>query len=346
MNKHARTYLIVAAITAAALVIVALFAPREAAAGWLIAFCYVSAFPLGGLALLMIHRLTGGRWGEALEPFLRPLVQSTPLLLLFVIPVLVASPALFPWTRGGSEEITASVRQIYLNVPLYVVRSLVALAGWSILAMIISQAEGRSGRLLAAIGLVFHGIAITFMSLDWMLTVQAPFFSTSFGASVAFTQLLAALALAAVVAPRDRDLPDLSALMLVVTLGITYTDFMAVLVIWYADSPSMVLWFVERIREPWRTLSIVVFIATSLVPIVLLMFARVRASRTALRYIGVCSLAGLAIYQTWLIAPAFGVASIATALLALLAMAAAIAGAIAAGWPQRFSNRWRAAYGR
>lgn len=346
MNNRPRIYLIVAGAAAIVLAITAFFAPREAAAGWLIAFCYVSAFPLGGLALLMIHQLTGGRWGDALEPFLRPLAQSTPLLLLFVVPVLLASPILLPWTHGGSDDITSSVRQIYLNIPSYVARSLVALAGWSVLAMIVPQAEGRAARLLAAIGLVFHGIAITFMSIDWMLTVEAPFFSTSFGASVAFTQLLAALALAAVAAPRDRNLSDLGALMLVVTLGITYTDFMAVLVIWYANAPSTVLWFVERIREPWLTLSIVAFISASLVPIVLLMFARVRASSPALRFVGACGLAGLAIYQTWLLAPAFGVGSMATALLALLAMAAAMAGAIVAGWPQRFSNRWSAAYGR
>ena len=87
--------------------------------------------------------------------------------------------------------------------------------------------------------------------------------------------------------PRERELPDLGALMLVVTLGITYTDFMAVLVMWYGDVPSKVFWFVERVREPWLALAIAAFIITSLVPIALLMFARVRANRAALRVIGV-----------------------------------------------------------
>jgi hypothetical protein len=193
---------------------------------------------------------------------------------------------------------------------------------------------------------VFHGIAITFVAQDWLLAAEPPFISTSFGASVAFTQLLGTLALAAVFAPRDRCLPDLGGLMLVVTLGITYTDFMAVLVMWYGDVPAKVFWFAERIVEPWRALAVTVFISTSVIPIVLLMFARVRASRTALRCIGAFSLIGLALYQAWLLAPVFGPAVLGTALLALLVMVGILAAAISGNWLRGFSYRWRTADGR
>ncbi|MGH6725188.1 MAG: hypothetical protein ACREB8_01415 [Pseudolabrys sp.] len=340
-----RICLIVAAAAAAALAVIAFFAPRDAAGGWLLALNYVGAFPIGSLALLMIHRLTGGRWGEGLEPVLLPLSRIIPLLLLLVIPVLIASPVLFSWTHNHGDEITHSVRLIYLNVPAYIIRSLVALAGLSVIVFILPAADAPSAPLIAGVGLVFYGIAATFLGLDWLLTVEAPFFSTSFGASVAFTQLLAALAFAAVFGPRIRAFPDLGALMLVVTLGITYTDFMVVLVMWYGDVPSKVFWFVERIREPWLAFAVAAFIVASLIPIALLMFARVRASRAALRFIGACSLTGLAIYQCWLLAPAFGAAVLGTAALALVAMAALGAAAISGGWTQRFSYRWRTAHG-
>jgi hypothetical protein len=343
---RARLSLAIAAVAAAAMIVIAIFSPRQAAGGWLLAFPYVAAFPLGSLALLMIHRLTGGRWGEALEPVLRPLALTAPLLVLLVIPVLVAAPILFLWQHGANGEITHSVRLIYLNVPSYAARSLLALAGLSALAFILPEPKSRSAPFIAGVGLVFYGIAINFIGLDWVLAAEPVFFSTSFGASVAFTQLLSALALAAVVAPRDKSLPDLGALMLVVTLGITYTDFMAVLVIWYGDVPSKVFWFVERVREPWLALAVVTFIITSLVPIALLMFARLRASRAALRLIGASILAGLAVYQTWLLGPAFGVASVGTALLALIAMTALITAAVAGGWLQSLRYRWSVAHGR
>lgn len=342
--KQIRAMMIVAALAAIALAAIAFYSPRAAAGGWLVAFSYVAAFPLGSLAWLMIHRLTGGRWGEALTPVLLPLAQSAPLLLLFVIPALVAMPVLFPWV-GSHNDISPSVHAIYLNVSSYVVRSLIALIGWSVLAYILPTARGRAALLLAGVGLVFHGIAITFVAQDWLLAVEPPFISTSFGASVAFTQLLAALALAAVLAPRERDLPDLGGLMLVVTLGITYTDFMAVLVMWYGDVPAKVFWFAERIIEPWSTLAVAAFIGASAIPIVFLMFAHVRASRTALRNIAVSSLTGLALYQAWIVAPAFGLAILGTALLALIAMAGTLGAAIAGGWFHELSTYRGTAHG-
>ncbi|HEX3709224.1 MAG TPA: hypothetical protein VHV56_05000 [Pseudolabrys sp.] len=342
---HTRLLLIVAALAAATLVGIAFLTPRIAAGGWLLAFSYVAAFPLGSLALLLIHRLTGGRWGHALEPFLRPVALTTPLLLLLVIPVLGASPILFPWAHGQGDAITHSVRLIYLNIPAYVIRSLVALGALSVLAIILPGSGSASAPLIAGAGLVFYGIAITFMGLDWILTPEAPFFSTSFGASVAFTQLLSALALVAVCAPREPDPPDLGALMLVITLAITYADFMAVLVMWYGDVPSRVFWFVERLREPWLALAVAAFIFASLIPIIVLMFARMRANRSALRLVGASSFVGLAVYQSWLLAPAFGVAAAGIALLAALAMAAFIAAAVAGDWMQRLLNRARIAHG-
>ena len=77
------------------------------------------------------------------------------------------------------------------------------------------------------------------------------------------------------------SLPDLGALLLVVMLGITYTDFMAVLVMWYGDVPSKEFWFVERVREPWLALAVAAFLPASLVPVLSLMFARVRKSRVS-----------------------------------------------------------------
>ncbi len=341
-----RTMLAVAAFAMAALIVISMSAPREAASGWLLAFTYIAAFPLGSLALLMIYRLTGGSWGEALEPILRPLALTTPLLVLFVIPVLIAAPILFTWPHGANGEVNHGVRLIYLNLPSYAARSLIALAGLSIFAFILPEAENRAAPFIAAIGLVFYGLIVNLVGLDWVLATEPVFFSTSFGASVAFAQLLSALALAAVAAPRGRSLPDLGALLLVLTLAITYTDFMAVLVMWYGDVPSKVFWFVERVREPWLAIAVAAFIVTSLVPIALLLFARVRTNCVALRFIGGDSLIGLAVYQSWLLAPAFGLATIGTALLALVAMTALIAAAIAEGWMQEISRRWSNVHGR
>src|SRR5581483_6737114 len=64
--------LVAAAAAAAGLVALAVVQPKSAAAGWLVGFLFWSQLPIGSLVLLLIHALTGGRWGESLRPALAP----------------------------------------------------------------------------------------------------------------------------------------------------------------------------------------------------------------------------------------------------------------------------------
>ena len=113
-------FLIVTVLAAAALLVVGVVSPRIAAAGWLIAFIFLSSIPLGALAWLMISRLTGGYWGESLRPTLEGAAATIPLLGILFIPVLVALPLLYPWV-AGSDAIKADVANLYLNIPLFVI---------------------------------------------------------------------------------------------------------------------------------------------------------------------------------------------------------------------------------
>jgi len=313
----------------------AVFTPRAAAAGWLIAFVFVATIPIGSLEVLMIHSLTGGRWGERLGPVWQNATVIIPLLGIVLIPVLVAMPVLYAW-MGDAKNVTPSVAHFYLNWPLYVARSVIALLGWSALALMLPRIGGRPGVLLAGLGMVFQAIMVALVSVDWILSAEPVFISTSFGATIAIVQLLAALDFAALAAPSDLDentVSDLAGLMLAVTLGLTYINFMVVLVMWYADLPDKIDFFVTRALWPWKWLAIVAFALGSVAPILALLLQKVRLSRRALRAVAISSLTGIALYFTWLLAPVYGPWALATPLLALLCIACAFAALLGAGWP-------------
>jgi hypothetical protein len=320
--------LVGAAVAAAGLVIVAIFDPKAAAAGWLVGFAFWSQVLIGSLLLVMIHRLTGGRWGEIIAPALAPATAAIPLLLVLAIPLFIAIPALYPWF-DRAPQIKPDVLSRYLNMPFFIVRSLVALGGWTMLALMLPRTMGTRGQLLAAFGLLFHCLAVSSIGVDWYLSLEAPFTSSSFGASVAVIQLIAAMAWALLIAPQpegDENTGDLGALLLAFVLGITYMDFMVVLVIWYGDLPREEVWFVERGFLPWSMLAVGAFILVSIIPIFLLMRSRVRASRTALRGLGIGVLIGVALYDAYLIAPPFGASALVPTLLALAAIGLALTG--------------------
>jgi hypothetical protein len=342
MNRTRPWPIIIAMLAgAAAMVIVAAFAPQSAAAGWLIAFIFVSAIPLGSLTWMMIHRLTGGRWGEQLGPLLMPAAASLPLFALLLVPVLIALPVLYAWTGAGAA-VAPDVARLYLNVPLFVVRAVIALVGWSVLGLALPRLNGRAGMLAPGLGLIFHALMISLVSVDWILSAKPSFISTSFGASIAFMQMQAALAFAALRATDDIDeqaVRDLGGLLLATTLGLTYINFMAVLVLWYGDLPHKIDFILQRIVTPWRWLAIAAFVFASVLPILALLLARVRASRGALRLVALSIFAGLACYVAWLLAPAYGAWALLTAALATLTLGAVLALAVGTLGRQMSFNR-------
>ena len=91
MNRSPLTIAFAGAVALALLValIAALsFELRSVAQGWLAAFVFWSGIPIGSLVLLLIHRLVGGRWGEALAPALRPAALFVPLAAIVFIPII------------------------------------------------------------------------------------------------------------------------------------------------------------------------------------------------------------------------------------------------------------------
>ena len=317
-----------AAVILAALAGCAIISPRPAAAGWLVGFVFGAQILIGSLSLVMIYRLTSGSWGEAIAPVAEPAAATVPLLILLALPLFVAIPALYPWAQHP-PSIKSDVLTLYLNRPAFILRSVVAIAGWSTLAFLLPRSEGGRGLLLAAMGLVFHAAAISSVSIDWYLSIEAPFTSSSFGASVAISSLVAALAWAAVWMPASEDdavIGDVGGLLLATVLGLTYIDFMAVLVIWYGDLPREEAWFVARQRFPWTLLGVAAFMLCSVVPIFALIQSRFRNRLRPVRTIGIVTLAGIAIYDAYLVAPPAGAFALATSLLAVVAIGSTLVG--------------------
>ena len=197
--------LIVAAIAAAALVFSAATWPRSTAAGWLIAFVFLSAIPLGSLLWLLIHRLTGGEWGRALRPAFLWAALLLPIITLLFVPLLFVLSSLYPWVDGAAD-VKADVADWYLNSAGFIMR-----AGHRVVRLERACAAGARTDGSAACGhrldLFTRRDQSDVGRLDSVGTIHSSY-RPPFGASVAIAQLLAALAAIAAVRPTGRRQGD------------------------------------------------------------------------------------------------------------------------------------------
>jgi hypothetical protein len=312
--------LIAAAGAGVALAIGLAASPRSVIQGWLIAFVFVSGIPIGGLVLLLIHRLTGGRWGIAFAPVLLPAASLVPLVALVFLPLAFGLSAPYRWAADTSA-LRPAVAHVYLNQPAFLLRSAVALIGWSVLA--VAVVRERCTMLMAGLGLAFHAIVISLIAVDWVLSIDSRFSSSAFAAAIAIQQLLSALALAAIAGPQARQPganADLASLIIATLLGTVYLALISFIVIWYGNLPDKAAWYLLRGRDGWQWLIAAAVVIGALVPLGLLLKQSVRQSRDALRLTGCLILLGVFLHVVWLIAPPFGSGTIVAALIALVAI--------------------------
>ena len=201
---------------------------------------------------LLIHRLTGGEWGNAAAPVLRPAAAMIPLLVLAFVPVLAGLPHIYPWAADPSA-IPADVAHWYLNGLSFSVRSLIVL-GRLVVPARSSLAAGLVSQLQAALGLAFFGLSISLVAVDWYPSLEPHYVATAFAAMIAVQQLLAALAVTALLgapAISGKAAGDLGGLLIATLLGVVYLEFMTFVIAWYGDLPDKAEWFLKRAEPGW-----------------------------------------------------------------------------------------------
>ncbi|MBV9750793.1 MAG: hypothetical protein JO157_18460 [Acetobacteraceae bacterium] len=276
--------------------------PRDFAFAWLAATVAFSGWPLGSIALVLAHSLTGGHWGETARPALLIGVLATPLVALFALPVLIMLPTLYPWARAG-ELLNNGW---YLNIVFFAIRGVFYLATWFVLAWLTLVGGPRLHR-IAPPGVLLLAVTFTFASIDFTMSLEPKFASNIYGMLSSTGAGLLALAVAIILtapgaAPRVRN--DLGKLLLALTILWTYLDFMQLLIVWQADLVSQAPWYLHRAFGFWSWVMGAVALGHSAIPILLLFWPQVRKSGWALPWIAAWLVLWEVVRAWWTVLPA------------------------------------------
>ena len=310
----------------------ALVSPTQFFRSYLFAFLFWNGIALGCLSLLMIQHLTGGRWGLAIRRLLEAGTRTVPVLALMFLPVVLGLERIYPW--AGSEQTDAIMRHAieakhaYLNVPFFLGRAAFYFAVWFLLAYFLSRVSlesdlgmdlrrARKLRSLSGGGLLLMGLTITFMSVDWAMSLDPRWFSTIYGMLFMIGTALSALALCIVVITRiggsgplavvaNADtLHDLGKLMLAFIMVWAYFSYSQFLIIWSGNLPEEIPWYLRRYHGVWQAVGLFLVLFHFVVPFLILLSRGVKRQAKTVGMVALWILAVRVVDVFWLVRPEF-----------------------------------------
>ncbi|SDG59933.1 quinol:cytochrome C oxidoreductase [Winogradskyella thalassocola] len=242
---------------------------------------YVAAFfffmiSLGVLAFYAIQYAAQAGWSPVLFRVMEGITSYVlPGGLLVLAVAFIADSHIFIWMDENvvANDTIIQNKESWLNKPWFFIRGLIFLAGWSLYrhfsrkfsvaqdnADVNDNTYFKKNFRIAAGFLVFYIYTESMMSWDWIMSVDPHWFSTLFGWYVFASMFVSGITVIALITiflkskgllsfVNDSHIHDLAKFMFGISIFWTYLWFSQFMLIWYANIPEEVTYFVTRIED-------------------------------------------------------------------------------------------------
>jgi len=248
---------------------------------------YIASFfffmiALGTLAFYAIQYCAQAGWSPVLFRVMEGITAYLPVASIVILILLLLSSFhvnhIFHWMDPelidpNSPEYDALIdgKSGYLNTPFFILRAVIYMLGWNLYRFIsrrnsLRQDDAEDNRWfkknfkLSAGFLVFFIVTESMMSWDWIMSFDPHWFSTLFGWYIFAGMMVSAITVIAMVTVvlksqgylefvNDSHIHDLAKYMFGFSIFWTYLWFSQFMLIWYANIPEEVTYFVTRIEE-------------------------------------------------------------------------------------------------
>ena len=258
---------------------------EQALRSWLLGFIFWGGIALGCLGVLMLQYLTGGAWGVVIRRLLEAGTRTLPLIVLLFIPLAIGvyTRSFYEWTHLPFTDHVMAQRGVYMTPWFWIVRSIIYFVLFGIMVYMLNRWSAEQDKTTDVEGsrlvlerasrfsgptLVIYCLTVTFAAVDWMLTLDAHWFSTIWGllfvagwALSCFCFIVAVLSFLYDKAPMDRvvgkrHFHDLGKLMLALVMVWAYFNFSQFLIIWAGNLPEETEWWLTRMKGGWGYIGI------------------------------------------------------------------------------------------
>ena len=324
---------------------------KQAAFSFLAAYGWGVSIALGALLFLLIAHVWKARWPVIFRNVLEGVAGTLPYFGALFVVVLIFRHDLYPWISPEHVE-EAHVRHLlhlkapYLNVPFFIGRAVFYFAVWTVL-VVLSRRWALSGdkvRPLSGAGIPLVFLTLTFASFDWLMSLTPAWYSTAYGVylfSGGFLGAFCVLALAGRALGRGPLEGKLSAshlhavgrLLFAFTVFWAYIALFQAFIIWIANKPEEVVFYVPRLQTSWRWVTVALLVGHFAVPFFILLSRDVKRDPRRLGAVAVWQLFMHWVDLHWLVLPALHPHGFSPHWLDLAALLAVGGGAVAfAAW--------------
>ncbi len=297
---------------------------------YLLGFVFWVSVALGSLALLMVSHLSGGGWGVVARRVFEASSRTLPFLAVAFLPIAFGMPDLYLWAQPDQLATDRIIQHKapYLNTGFFLARTVLYFVIWSAIAWTLSAWSRRQDRgddtslrmqRLSGAGLLVYAITVFFMSVDWVMSLDVHYFSTIYGMLFMVGQGLSGMAFSiAMLAAFGRREPlskvlgpnhlhDLGKLMFAFVMLWAYLTFSQYLIIWSANLPEEIPWYLARMQGGWGWLALVLIFGHFFLPFFLLLNRDLKRNVRTLSLVAMFILVIRLADVFWLIGPAHGV---------------------------------------
>lgn len=335
LERAQKTALIAGLIGVALVVLFALLiphAPGQFFRSYLFAFVFWLMLPMGCVAILMLHHLTGGWWGYPIRRMLEAGSRTFGMMGVLFIPLFFGISQLYPWANPDVVKADPILlyKKWYLSNGMYIGRTILYFAVWLAIAILLNRWSRQQDsdasmdwvlkkrmEKLSGPGLILWGLALTWAAVDWVMSIESHWFSTIYGmlfmVVAALTALCFVLFVLRMLSDEEplkdcilaKDFNDLGNLVLTFVMLWAYLSFSQFLIIWEGNLKDEIPWYVARAFGGWGGVAVVLMVLHFGVPFLLLLQRPLKRRLRALSVIaaGVFFLSMIDVY--WLVVPAF-----------------------------------------
>ncbi len=242
-----------------------------------VACIFFMLISMGVLAFYAIQQVAQAGWSPVLFRVMQGITAYLPVgsIIFFVFLILCGLHMnhMFPWLDSEvvAEDKLLQNKAGYLNFPFWIIRAAIFLLGWNLYRFYsrkncLAQDESNDNSFykknfnISAMFLVFFIVTESIMSWDWIMSLDPHWFSTLFGWYVFASFFVSGITTICMVTlylkgkgylehVNTSHIHDLAKFMFGISVFWTYLWFSQFMLIWYANIPEEVTYFITRIEH-------------------------------------------------------------------------------------------------